>query len=303
MRTFLIRGAVVLAALLVASPAFAAFDDVTLTTDTVLSVNGITLNIYGDSATLETITVNSTNFAAPLQPSSALTIHAPSENIIDVSSNVTAGLSSVCTSATSTVTVSASETINITVTPSSSICPRSTSTGSSGSGSGGPPAGSIGGGGGCGGGAVLPTYGTPAATLSTPASGLSEAQIESILGLLRSFNADQSVIDNVSASLRGGSTGPSSSGARFAALTLPLKKGSTGAQVKTLQQMLNMDAETRVAASGLGSPGNETTFFGAATLSAVQKFQVKWGIAKAGDVGYGNVGPMTRAKLNTLYAK
>ena len=294
-----------LAALLVASPAFAAFDDVTLTTDTVLSVNGITLNIYGDSATLETITVNSTNFTATLQPSSALTIQAPSENIIDVSSNVTTGLSSVCTAATSTVTVSATQTMNITVTPSSSICPRTTSTGSSGSGGGGPPVGLVsGGGGGGGGGAVLPTYGTPAATTpSAPASGLSEAQIESILGLLRSFNADQSVIDNVSASLRGGSTVPSSSGAKFAALTLPLKKGSTGAQVKTLQQMLNMDAETRVAASGLGSPGNETTFFGAATLSAVQKFQVKWGIAKAGDVGYGNVGPMTRAKLNTLYAK
>src|SRR3989344_8231305 len=120
MRTFLIRGAVVLAALLVASPALAAYNDVTLTTDTVLSVNGITLNIYGDSATLETITVNSTNFTATLQPSSALTIQAPSENIIDVSSHATTGLSSVCTAATSTVTVSATQTMNITVTPSSS---------------------------------------------------------------------------------------------------------------------------------------------------------------------------------------
>lgn len=41
--------------------------------------------------------------------------------------------------------------------------------------------------------------------------------------------------------------------------------------------------------------------FGPVTLKAVQDFQVKYGIAKPGDYGYGNCGPKTRAKLNALY--
>lgn len=76
--------------------------------------------------------------------------------------------------------------------------------------------------------------------------------------------------------------------------------GGTGASVKQLQQVLNSDPDTRVAESGVGSPGNETTLFGALTEKAVQRFQVKYGIAGPGDSGYGYVGPKTRAKLNEL---
>ena len=89
----------------------------------------------------------------------------------------------------------------------------------------------------------------------------------------------------------------------FAKITLALKKGSKGAQVKTVQQMLNADKDTRVAASGIGSPGKETTLFGSATVSAIKRFQVKWGIVKAGEAGYGSLGPKTRAKLNLLFGK
>ena len=43
-----------------------------------------------------------------------------------------------------------------------------------------------------------------------------------------------------------------------------------------------------------------TGYFGPATLAAVKKFQVKYGIASSGNPGYGLVGPKTRAKLNEL---
>ena len=56
----------ILVALLVPSLAFAAYNDVTLTTDTVLSVTGITLNVSGSSATIESITVNATDFSVSL---------------------------------------------------------------------------------------------------------------------------------------------------------------------------------------------------------------------------------------------
>lgn len=45
-----------------------------------------------------------------------------------------------------------------------------------------------------------------------------------------------------------------------------------------------------------------TGYFGAITRTGVEKFQVKYGIVAAGGAGYGRVGPLTRTKLNSLYA-
>jgi D-alanyl-D-alanine endopeptidase (penicillin-binding protein 7) len=46
--------------------------------------------------------------------------------------------------------------------------------------------------------------------------------------------------------------------------------------------------------------GRVTGFFGPLTREAVRKFQVKHGIAKTGDSGYGVIGPATLAKLEEL---
>jgi len=75
-----------------------------------------------------------------------------------------------------------------------------------------------------------------------------------------------------------------------------LYKGLTSNDVKDLQKALNLDPATRVASSGAGAPGYETTYFGALTEAAVKKFQAKYGISTTGYVG-----PLTRAKLNELY--
>lgn len=84
------------------------------------------------------------------------------------------------------------------------------------------------------------------------------------------------------------------------AISRMLTLGSVGADVRTLQVILNSDAATRVAENGVGSAGQETTRFGSQTLAAVKKFQEKYGLARAGQSGYGTVGPKTRAKLNQL---
>ncbi|MDR3642200.1 MAG: peptidoglycan-binding domain-containing protein [Candidatus Doudnabacteria bacterium] len=82
-------------------------------------------------------------------------------------------------------------------------------------------------------------------------------------------------------------------------LTLNLQIGMIDQQVTVLQQTLNT-AGFSVAASGPGSPGNETSKFGALTKAAVQRFQCTKNITCTGSestTGYGRVGPKTRAAL------
>lgn len=93
------------------------------------------------------------------------------------------------------------------------------------------------------------------------------------------------------------STAPAASSTPL--LTLTLSLGSIDPQVLTLQQLLNQAGFT-LAASGPGSPGNETTKFGALTYAALKKFQCAQGIACSGDeatTGYGLLNAQTRTAL------
>ena len=92
------------------------------------------------------------------------------------------------------------------------------------------------------------------------------------------------------AALQGGTTG----GACFT-FTMNLTVGSTGNEVMQLQKFLNGKGFT-VAASGAGSVGNETAYFGSLTQAAVAKFQAANGITPT--AGY--FGPITRTKVNSM---
>ena len=113
-----------------------------------------------------------------------------------------------------------------------------------------------------------------------------QAQITTLLAQLATLQSQLST-------LQGGSSGAPAlcSGVT---LTANLTVGSSGSAVKCLQALLNQSADTQVAASGVGSAGSETTFFGPLTKAAVIKYQTKNAISPA--VGF--VGPITRAKLN-----
>ena len=125
------------------------------------------------------------------------------------------------------------------------------------------------------------------------ASGLSNAQIQSILDVLASFDADAATIASVKMSLQGTTGGSVTSNAVHvfkADLTIGV---SLGSEVKALQQFLNAHNFT-VSATGAGSAGNETTVFGSATKAALIKYQKAHNITPA--VGY--FGSKTRAAVN-----
>lgn len=127
-------------------------------------------------------------------------------------------------------------------------------------------------------------------------AALTESQISAILSLLQSFGAEQSVINNVNASLRGQAPGnsgstPASNGCQYIGqLNRTLYEGLSGPDVSALQRFLQ--------AQGVFTHPEITSYFGPATESAVQRWQAQHGVVSSGTpntTGYGVVGALTRA--------
>lgn len=127
------------------------------------------------------------------------------------------------------------------------------------------------------------------------AAGLTQTQIDAILGLLRSFDADAATVAKVEGALTGNPvTGTPNLGnstsvgsASCVALTRTLYRGmsdtTAGGEILKLQKFLGI----------AGANG----YFGPATESALQLWQAARGIAGAGTSGFGVVGPKTRAAM------
>ncbi len=99
------------------------------------------------------------------------------------------------------------------------------------------------------------------------------------------------------AALTGGSTSTAGSGAGCYTFTQNATVGTSGGEVMWIQKFLNTHGAV-ISATGAGSPGNESSYFGAKTKAAVAKFQAANGVAPA--AGYW--GALTRAKANQLCA-
>src|SRR3989344_5961746 len=129
MKKLLISGA--LTALLVPALALAAADDVSLTTDTVLSVNGgITVNVTGTTATAET-TITFT-----LASGSSIELTAPSLNRLET--DTSADISTeVCNGSLSKIAYTGTAGRTVVITPSVLLCASSGGGGSANSGGGG----------------------------------------------------------------------------------------------------------------------------------------------------------------------
>jgi hypothetical protein len=79
-----------------------------------------------------------------------------------------------------------------------------------------------------------------------------------------------------------------------------MRLGSRGTDVMNLQKVLNAYPQTQVAASGAGSPGMESSYFGPATRAAVNKFQALHLVELGITAPTGNVFAGTRGLLNQV---
>ena len=106
------------------------------------------------------------------------------------------------------------------------------------------------------------------AVVATPASAQSVGDLEA---QIRALTAQISALQTGTSTTSVVSTG--SNAACPYTWTRNLTIGSTGDDVRQLQRFLNSNPSTQVASSGVGSPGNETSYFGPATARAVSSFQ------------------------------
>jgi peptidoglycan hydrolase-like protein with peptidoglycan-binding domain len=130
-------------------------------------------------------------------------------------------------------------------------------------------------------------------------AALTTTQIDAIIGLLQSFGAEQSVIDNVRVSLTGDISSGGGGGSSYSCPTLKynmyfgIEDNETNGEVTTLQKFLARD-------NSVYPEGDITGYFGPMTERAVQKWQTKHGVVSSGTAdttGYGAAGPKTREAI------
>ena len=245
---------------------YAAFGDVTLSTSTVITVGGINLDIYGDTAAVQSITVGDESFSFVLQSGSHLEVTSVDRRILTANEDRYTAVKE-CTSELSRYKYESnnSSAVTISLTPTSYPCASGAS-----SGGGGP--------------ARVAATTVAAAAPADPAISSLLAKIAELKALIQSLQAGKTT-----------ATAPIGTGVSDFARTL--QSGLRGDDVKNLQVFLNTHG-FKIADSGPGSLGNETTYFGAQTKKALVEFQKANGISPIGVAG-----PATRSKIQSIQAQ
>ncbi len=266
-----------------------AANDVTLNTSVELSVNGASLGVTS-GAQMDQIVVGSTNFTTTMSSGSTLKVTSGARRKLTVSpSNMLT--SETCTSGESSVFIGSAPSatpVVVTVEVSSTTCSGSGSSNGSGGGS-----------------VVGVTTSGSSSPAPAPAPSPVSIPVTVTPGVPVTAEQVQKIIASAAALINTPTSSTGSTGA-YANTSVPtlftknLAPGVTSSDVKRLQQLLNSDPETQIAGSGVGSPGHESNYYGALTVLAVQKFQVKHGLISEGTpstTGYGALGPKTRAAI------
>ncbi|MBU4348449.1 peptidoglycan-binding protein [Patescibacteria group bacterium] len=244
-------------------PVYAA-NEVTVGPETQILVSDYTLVVSGVDRTIDSLTVTDSNFTVSLAPGANFSVVSNDKRKFSytVGTGVTVGLR--CTG-DSYVSFAASSdnaaAVSVIVTPSTTeTCDGTTTTATT-------VTGSTSGGGGSGGG------NNPNANIFAQTQTTVQAQVSPVTETITTTTVV-----------------PSATSVSTYKFTKALVYGSESVGVTELQE--------RLTSEGVYS-GPVTGYFGPLTLAAVKKYQEKEGIATSGQAGYGNVGPLTRAELNT----
>lgn len=129
------------------------------------------------------------------------------------------------------------------------------------------------------------------------------AQAQTVEDLTAQINSLLSTIASLQAQLAGMTGGSTSGGSTCYNFTLNHKMGDQGGEVMNIQKFLNANGFT-VSASGAGSAGNESSYFGAKTKAAVIAFQNANAASVLAPVGLsagtGYWGSSSRSYANTM---
>ncbi len=243
----------------------------------VVTVNqDVTLTLPSDSSTYTLKSGSTYNSLTVSGGAFSLTLDAMDQTTITDSNrhNLTndKGIETICTSSLSTGVFSVATTgaqMTVSISPSGTCSVPSGTTGG-------------GGGGGSGGGSSA-TPATPAtpAVPATTTPAITATSTKSATPAVPAVPATPAV------------PAAPALGARGVTLSRTLLAGLRGNDVMDLQTFLASDVS-------LYPEGTISGYFGPKTTAAIQRFQEKYGIAQAGDTGYGVVGPKTRAKIQEI---
>ncbi len=287
---------VILTTTLVLKMALAADLTYNSDTDITLSSPNIKLMIVsGSQAT--SLTVNAGNIVVTIPTGSTFTVKSPSRDLTVAGAPGDTTIATECPSGgVKKVTITSGNTSNasLTITPTDAQCTPTTSGG--------------GGGGGGGGGSssaspapVQATTTTATTTqvvvvqqATTSVSGL-KAQLQALLAQLLELQAQARARGiAIAAPLLSQGQIPEAARPQVGSYKRPLSFGLSNPDVTALQTLL------KALGPDVYPEGIVSGYFGGLTRRAVERFQLKYGIAVGGDPGFGHVGPKTRAKLNSL---
>lgn len=240
---------------------FAAFNDVTLTTDAVINVASTNLNISGSSAVVESIVVGASSFDVVLQSGSSISITSSDRKTFTVSpssGNFTS--SGTCDSSSSNLTITSTGSITLTITPSVACSSSST-----------------GGGSGGGGGVIqnaLPNQPVPRKQIIYPDG--------------RIVYLDEQTVEKTQSSPQSFS---------FAPFKATLKRGMRNNDTKRLQELLAFDPSVYPEGLITGYFGPLTE----KAIQRFQSKNNIVSSGNPQTTGYGLAGPKTRAKLQEVF--
>ena len=260
-------GLIILAILVPLATTHAIYNDVSLTSDAVITIGNLSLNVSGSSSVIESINVGSSSFDVSLQAGSSISVTSGDKSTFTytaTSGGSSYSVNTSCNSSQSSFSLTGNDAVTVTITPTGTTCAviSGGSGSSSGSGDGGgiPYVAPI----------VTPSVvpNCPAGLICTPNKTLTTPTPTSI-----------QAIANISK-----------------VFTRRLMQGSSNSDVRRLQTLLASDPS-------IYPEGTITGYFGKLTRKAVENFQVKYKIASPGAEGFGTVGPLTRASLQKVFGK